>query len=375
MSHIAAMRGVGLAVLVGATTAFAPLKRGRAPRYVRPRVVMSSSEAAPVEKIPLVITTIDARQLDTGRWQFDKNIPGNPNDDKALFLKDVTVRNVTETGFWGRLWRKKYKVYEGTEVSNVAAEIDRVATAHHAEHCLLYVHGFTNTPSEVVDAVQTINRHYHIGEPGRHPSGKKALGIPVIWPAERISLKEIFNDFGYADQKEDAPGAARALRSLVPSVKGAKTPLSVMCHSMGNYVLKKFAPDEKTGDEFFKNIFMVAADVRATIFDENATDSKDNDGPDILGMCKNKVHVLWNKGDLALLGRRLTGINQDKDDFIVGRAALGKIGKQNSEGKLISNGAKLSYKDCNGFAQEKDWPMGHGYHLTNQSMDYYLEHL
>ena len=119
----------------------------------------------------------------------------------------------------------------------------------------------------------------------------------------------------------------------------AATPLSVMCHSMGNFVLKKFAPDDASAVRLeFEHIFMVAADVRATTFNVQEKDGPDVDGPDILSICKKKVHVLWYWWDRALLARRVEN---------EGRIALGKVGKQYSEGKLIDNGAKLCWKNSN----------------------------
>ena len=124
---------------------------------------------------------------------------------------------------------------------------------------MMYVHGFTNTPGVVFDAVEAMNEYY---------KGKDVFVIPICWPAERVN---------YFGQKEDAPGAANALRSLVPGVMSATTPISVMCHSMGNYVLKKMAPE--TESEFrFDNIFMVASDVRATTFDVKKGYCKVEDG-------------------------------------------------------------------------------------------------
>ena len=301
------------------------------------------SRAAAIETdigIPLVITTIQARPVagEPGKWEFDKNIVGERNDADALFLKDVTKREVDGV-----------MVYTGTAVSNMGAEIDAVAKKRGASHCLLCVHGYTNTPGSVFDLVRTMNQHYE---------GTKAFALPVVWPAERVD---------YFGQKQDAPGAAKGLRSLVPGVMSATTPISVLCHSMGNYVLNKFPPHEDEDVRFqFDNIFMVAADVRATTFDVGDSEKA---GPGILRICKKKVHVLWHWWDMALLGRRLLNC---------GRIALGKVGKQYSEEKLVGDGAQLIFRECADFNKELEgaayWT-GHGYHVTPGALDYYLENL
>lgn len=315
-------------------------------RFVRPLTLAALSAQAAAKNtdmskdIPLVITTIDAIPVEgePGRWEFDKNIVGKRNDSDALFLKDVTK---IELGGEIR--------YRGTAVADMGAEIDKVARERGASHCLIYVHGWTNTPSVVFGAVGPMNQYYE---------GKKVFVVPVVWPA----------DSNYLGQKEDAPGAANSLRSLVPAVMSTYTPLSLMCHSMGNFVLKKFAPDEKQDVRFkFDNIFMAAADVRATTFDKG---DDTEDGPDILSICKKKVHVLWHWWDMALLGRR--ALNW-------GRSALGKIGKQYSKDKLIDEGAQLVYRECDDFNKQvvgwKDRWIGHGYHTTPGAMDYYLNNL
>ena len=185
--------------------------------------------------------------------------------------------------------------------------------------------------------------------------------VPICWPAERVN---------YFGQKEDAPGAANALRSLVPGVMSATTPISVMCHSMGNFVLKKFAPDDPATVRFkFHNVYMVAADVRSTTFDKG---DDTGDGADILSICGKKVHVLWNWWDMALLGRR--ALNS-------GRRALGKVGDEGKQGdgKLIADASKLVYRESNdlnkqveGFVNRRT---GHGYQAVDGALDYYLAEL
>ncbi len=157
----------------------------------------------------------------------------------------------------------------------------------------------------------------------------------------------------------------------------ATTPISVMCHSMGNFVLKKFAPDDPAKVRFkFHNIYMVAADVRSTTFDK---DEVTGDGADILSICGKKVHVLWNWWDLALLGRR--ALNS-------GRRALGKVGDEGKQGdgKLIADASKLVYRESSDFNELVEGFLsrrsGHGYQDTKDSEDpkkgalaYYLAEL
>ena len=180
----------------------------------------------------------------------------------------------------------------------------------------------------------------------------------------------------------------------------AKTKISIMCHSMGNYVLKKMAPnkpaeeggekdkyineqgervEQKTDAFRFDNIFMVAADVRAVTFDEtlgeetikvDGKEVKDHDGKDILRLAKHKVHVCWHERDKALLVRR--GTNW-------GRPALGKNGLESKYMKnLIKPGldpkGKLVDKYCKEWADQKGG-MRHGYQAIPDAQDYYLKQM
>ena len=89
--------------------------------------------------------------------------------------------------------------------------------------------------------------------------------MPVVWPGEspfNWSIQRGLDLLGYGTQKAGANGAARGLREeILPYLKhkvsdgkgktkeNITTKISIMCHSMGNYVLKKMAPEE--GDNFF----------------------------------------------------------------------------------------------------------------------------
>ena len=326
-----------LGLLLATAAAFAPTR-------INKYSLSTRLGATPLgANLPLVITTIDARPVEgePGVYDFDKNIVGDAADDDAHFFKDVTKRE-----------EKGVNIYRGTEVQNAGAAIDEIARKRGAKHCMMYVHGFTNTPSVVFDAVEAMNEYY---------KGKDMFVVPICWPAERVN---------YFGQKEDAPGAANALRSLVPGVMSATTPISVMCHSMGNFVLKKFAPDDPAKVRFkFHNIYMVAADVRSTTFDKG---DDTGDGADILSICGKKVHVLWNWWDMALLGRR--ALNS-------GRRALGKVGDEGKQGdgKLIADASELVYRESNdlnkqvkGFVNRRT---GHGYQAVDGALDYYLAEL
>mmetsp|Transcript_76621 Transcript_76621/g.150196 ORF Transcript_76621/g.150196 Transcript_76621/m.150196 type:complete len:303 (-) Transcript_76621:211-1119(-) len=289
---------------------------------------------------PIVITTIDAKAIGD-KCEFSKNIPGKETDTEALFLKGIRVAR-EEDGV---------KIFEGTLVAD-AKEFQKlihdVAQKNGADQILLYVHGFTVTPSGILEDTAKMNAYY------ASLAGPKAFVIPVIWPSEPLD---------YSGQKDIAPCAAAALRSLLP--KFSRTmPVSIVCHSMGNFVLKKFAPE--SGNPIFKftNIYMVASDVRGTTFDEG---DSEGDGEDILRLVQGKVLVLWYWWDMALLARRFLNW---------GRPALGKNGFKTSKVKP-ENRSRIVQRKCADFAKTIEGVLeqriGHGYHTTPAALDYYLD--
>mmetsp|Transcript_25872 Transcript_25872/g.77931 ORF Transcript_25872/g.77931 Transcript_25872/m.77931 type:complete len:316 (-) Transcript_25872:163-1110(-) len=315
---------------------------------------MGNSESqpeAPPDKLvaPLAITTIDVKELGDGKVSFSKESVGDKNNVSAQIMKNVVLASAEDASL---------PIYEATEVADAAAFrrlIEAEAKDRGATHCMLYIHGFTNTPGVVFEAAKDMNKYLE---------GKKCFVIPIIWPAEAVD---------YGAQKEGAPAAAAALRSLLPKLSNNnKVPISLMCHSMGNFLLGQFAPGDKDEAPAFKfdSIFMVASDIRATTFDKEEPDPEDlNRGDNILRIVKDTghVHVLYHWWDMALLGRRvLNG----------GRTALGKVGFfQNPQEKKILADARIIQKDCGSFDMSVDRLVGHGYHTSKDAMEYYLANM
>ena len=136
---------------------------------------------------------------------------------------------------------------------------------------------------------------------------------------------------------------------------------------------KKMAPETESAFQF-DNIFMVAADVRATTFDEvkGVDETGDHDGKDIARLAKHKIHVCWYGSDLALLGRRLPIFVENG-----GRAALGKYGlKSKYMEQLIEPKGKFIDHEW-----DKDGPKfpmglsGHNYQTEKEALTYYLDQM
>ena len=112
------------------------------------------------------------------------------------------------------------------------------------------------------------------------------------------------------DRDTVTPAAAQAFRPLLrvaQSLAGA----SIMCHSMGNYLLRLAAaapPHQQRSTRSFEQVFMVAADVHRDIFNSihNKSSTQQQHGKNIAALARRRVHVMHSSKDLALsVGRRL----------------------------------------------------------------------
>lgn len=171
----------------------------------------------------------------------------------------------------------------------------------------------------------------------------------------------------YMDDREKiAPEAAETFHPLL-RVAQSLAGTSILCHSMGNYVLRLMAPphDQHRSKPAFDKIFMVAADVRDNLFNSDQNKSPDgrlNHGKNIAAMASQRVHVLYSTSDLALIGRRFK---------LKGRTALGARGVHPQ--KLHKDlRQKVISKNCNSF-NKWSWSnkLWHGYHFKSEAIKYY----
>ena len=263
------------------------------------------------------------------------------------------------------------------------ADVERVLQEHNADNILLAIHGFSASPTDAMRGVQSYNKR----------PDRQYLAVPVIWDTSE-SLAT------YATDRRDlAPEAGEALLGLLQDIIDdaafVSRRLSIMCHSMGNYVLRACAqmrPDNAA--PVFDDIFMVAADVREDIFDTLANDYPEdrnkgnscsidefdqhvkNPGLDIASLAKRKVHVLWSRGDTALMVSHLTKLFQqgrrEKGKKIMNRITNRALGAHGRDRKIKTHPTlqgKVVYHDCGRF----NWgfPAFHGYHWAEGAIKIY----
>jgi esterase/lipase superfamily enzyme len=216
------------------------------------------------------------------------------------------------------------------------------------KHYLFYIHGFNNTPADVFKSCAT----YHTAHSDR-------IVIPVIWANEGDIM-------GYPEDKgKNAKEAAYAFAPLV-GISNAFPQRSLVCHSMGNYVLqltaRKLADTEGLS---FQNVFMVAADVDERLFDKKKNENDDikrNDGLSILKLVtdEKKVHVMYSTIDKALKARKWANLGEE---------ALGLKGYDHAE-VLPAMLAKLVLIKCDDW-NVTDTKNHHGYFFEKEMMEYY----
>ena len=162
----------------------------------------------------------------------------------------------------------------------------------------------------------------------------------------------------------EASEAFLPLLEVARSLQGC----SILCHSMGNYLLRIFSlpRGSRNRKPTFDRIFMAAADLRDDTFNSfnnKNPDARYNIGKNIAALAREQVHVLYSRSDLSLaVGRRVR---------LRWGAALGNRGVHPQ--KLHKDlRDKVVCLDCNPFNRwswsNKFW---HSYHFKSEVIKYY----
>jgi esterase/lipase superfamily enzyme len=228
---------------------------------------------------------------------------------------------------------------------------------------LFFLHGFNSNPTGVFNGW----RKYQNRNPNREV-------VPVLWADHQWSI------FGYTpDKVYMADPAARAFSDLVDIANSWAFPRrSLVCHSMGNFVLRRLARYVAKTDGVnlaFDDIFMVAADVSDQVFDDdqNHVDptrpaSRDEcDGLSILALATHQVHVLHSSKDWALKARVIPNCG-GRALGARGYVAGGHANTCRSEVNA-SNVAKLTDINCSN--NPRGGCIGHNYQFEGWAIDLY----
>ena len=222
---------------------------------------------------------------------------------------------------------------------------------------LLYIHGYSNLPEDSI-----FQNSKKLQDLLNLEDENTVLILPVIWPCD--------NDFGivkdyWDDQKSaDASGfsLARGLNKFLKlntfdNRDFCYKSINVLAHSMGNRVLRETLRiwdkyDLRKGvPQIFKNIFMVASDIRNTSLE------KERPGELISLSSKNTI-VYFASDDLALRASKVANLKN-----AVTSARLGHTGPDDL-GRVSKN---VYTVDCSSINTVYDHPVGHSYFLGDES--------
>lgn len=210
--------------------------------------------------LPFCVTSIPLSAPDAnGLVKFSGIISGEDQDGTAAVLRDVTVTTEKDEG--DHLICQGYVVEENEAMSEIAAKISDANTAD--KEILMAIHGNVVEPGEWIQGC--IEAHKFLAE-------SKYFLVPVIWPADSGGIVAVGD---YTNNRKYAKAAGAAFKSVVNL--SADIPLSVMAHSMGNFVFAKFfdegTPELESGEKVkFNTYFCVAADVWEEIFNTRVID-------------------------------------------------------------------------------------------------------
>lgn len=287
--------------------------------------------------IPFCITNVALSDAANGRKSFSSRTQEENGD--AVILK-----NVIDMG----------KSFEAELVNpeDATAVLEKVLADAGREEALFYIHGWKNS---VRDAIETTVEMNEVNDAKK----KRLLMLPIMWAAS-------WKDLSYGDdRKENAPEASNdfsGLFDVLHSVLATSTvKKSLICHSMGNWVLRSVAEKHAGSQPTFEEIYMVAPDVRWDLFNE---DYDGDGGTKIVGLVKNKVHVLYCVDDKALLFRQIW-----HRMFGAETSALGRCAGYSMEKISPSFKDKVVFHNC-GYMQSFTGTK-HSYHPKKEAVKYY----
>jgi len=328
---------------------------------------------------PFLITNYKLKKL--------TNVDGE-DSEKVRFSKET--KNESDGAFILKNVVDKGKKYEADRVKpeDASAVIEKALSDSGREEVLFYVHGWRNSCRSAINTADEMNKL-------DIDVKKKFLVIPVVWAMT-------FKDMDYVDDRtEYAPEAAsdflELYNALSEALKDSLVKKSVMCHSMGNFVLRVFAQAHKkvlqdaqiTNAPVFDDIFMVSADVRWDLFSENLNSEKSseemiptldvntaaddlihenqkNGGRDIVNLAKNNVHVLYCTRDKALLTRQPFFVckSGELEGSALGRCAGFAIDEVHPDFK-----DKVGFHNCNYMG--RFYGHNHTWHKCKLALQYY----
>lgn len=265
--------------------------------------------------------------------KFDFDLNNNAASNSVFYCEKIQDGNYKEIGsleFLRRLRQSEYR------------------------QLLIYIHGFSNLPEDVLQAAKEFQSLCD------NKLNKEVLVVPLIWPCDNDLgiVKDYWDDQKAADQS--AFSFARVLERFLawrnsaihnPENDPCLKQINVLAHSMGNRVYRETLVAWNKYDlpkgvpMIFKNSFLVAADV------VNETLHEGEPGELICNASGNVV-VYHASDDLALRASKASNLKNK-----IASRRLGHTGPENMD-KTPSNVYRV---DCDDVNNQYDYPKGHSY--------------
>jgi esterase/lipase superfamily enzyme len=225
------------------------------------------------------------------------------------------------------------------------------------DEILLYIHGFNNQPeSSVFPRAEQLQKFYDQAFQNKR---KSVEVVVLLWPCD--------NDFGvlfdYWDDQEASEMSGYAFFRVLQRFMAHREnnagdnacyrPINILAHSMGTRLLRLALENYNNKisrvPALFKNIFMVASDVK------NKTLQRDQSGYAITQVARN-IAVYYANDDLAMTASKVANVRNKSLS-----RRLGHTGPRNLE-KVSENVYAI---DCDNINNTYDNPKGHSYFLDD----------
>lgn len=225
---------------------------------------------------------------------------------------------------------------------------------------LIFIHGYSNMPAEVLQNAQELQRLSDQEKAG------ELVVIPVIWPCDNNFgiVKDYWDDQKSADQSAFA--LARVLEKFIawrdasefnPEGESCLKRINILAHSMGNRVLRETLSVWKKYDRpqglplLFRNTFLVAADIA------NESLHKGEAGELICDASRNVV-VYYAADDLAMRASKVANLKNLE--------ATRRLGHTGPEDRALTPRNVYSV-DCDSVNMDYDPMKGHSYYRADNN--------
>ena len=186
--------------------------------------------------------------------------------------------------------------HERAELGSRAVFSELAAGMRKGADTLVFIHGYNVSFEEALKSASNLRKTY-----------RRRSGLQVVvfsWPSDGSMLPFLAYKRDRSDARASSAAFARALRKLEDFLNEVRrggecgAQMLLMCHSMGNYVLRGGIQEVRAqrGElpRLFDHIFLMAADE-----DQDAFDHEHKLAP--LPDLGTNVHVYFNRGDTALV--------------------------------------------------------------------------